>query len=85
MEGAPFLAYGPIYRFLPGFRDFAVFEKINRFLYTFLDGCYREGVWALARAQIPLLYIKLCIYRGWQASHRKCAISDIAIISARTR
>ena len=32
---------------------------------------------------IPLLYIKLCIYRGWQASHRKCAISDIAITSAR--
>ena len=28
-------------------------------------------------------YIKLCIYRGWQASHRKCAISDIAITSAR--
>ena len=28
-------------------------------------------------------YIKHCIYRGWQASHRKCAISDIAIISAR--
>ena len=34
---------------------------------------------------IPLLYIKLCIYRGWQAvtAHRKCAISDIAITSAR--
>ena len=32
---------------------------------------------------VSLLYIKLCIYRGWQASHRKCAISDIAITSAR--
>ena len=28
-------------------------------------------------------YIKLYLYRGWQASHRKCAISDIAITSAR--
>ena len=39
-----------IYRVLPGFREFAVFEKIKRFLYFFLDGRYREGVRALARA-----------------------------------
>ena len=41
-----------IYRFLPGFREFAVCEKSKRFLYIFLDGCYIEGVRALARAQI---------------------------------
>ena len=41
-----------IYRVLPGFRGFAVFEKIKRFFILFLDGRYREGVRALARAQI---------------------------------
>ena len=41
-----------IYRVLPGFREFAVFEKSKRFFYIFLDGCYIEGVRALARAQI---------------------------------
>ena len=41
-----------IYRFLPGFREFAVFEKSKQFFYIFLDGCYIEGVRALARAQI---------------------------------
>ena len=41
-----------IYRVLPGFREFAVFEKSKRFFYFFLDGCYIEGVRALARAQI---------------------------------
>ena len=43
----------------------------------------RVGQGACQHPNIPLLYIKLCIYRGWQASHRKCAISDIAITSAR--
>ena len=41
-----------IYRVLPGFREFAVFEKIKRFFYIFFDRCYIEGVRALARAQI---------------------------------
>ena len=41
-----------IYRFLPGFREIAVFEKSNRFSILFLDGRYRKGVRALARAQI---------------------------------
>ena len=46
-----------IYRVLPGFREFAVFEKSKRFFYIFfLDGYYIEGVRALARAQI---YYKL--------------------------
>ena len=44
-----------IYRVLPGFREFAVFEKIKRFFILFLDGRYREGVRALARAQLYLL------------------------------
>ena len=33
-----------IYSVLPGFREFAVFEKIKRFFILFLDGRYREGV-----------------------------------------
>ena len=42
-----------IYRFLPGFREFAFFEKSKRFFYNFfLDRCYIEVVRALARAQI---------------------------------
>ena len=41
-----------IYRVLPGFREIPVFEKSNRFFILFLDGRYREGVKALARAQI---------------------------------
>ena len=44
---------------------------------------YRGVQGACQHPNIPLLYIKLCIYRGWQASHRKCAIYDIAITSAR--
>ena len=41
----------------------------------------------LATGKLPapkytVAYIKLYLYRGWQASHRKCAISDIAITSA---
>ena len=45
-----------IYRFLPGFREIAVFEKGKRFFKFFLDGRYRKGVRALARAQIYSLY-----------------------------
>ena len=53
-----------IYRVLPGFREFAVFEKIKRFFIIFLDGCYIEGVRALARAQIYIVvYRVLSIYR----------------------
>ena len=47
-----------IYRVLPGFREFAVFEKSKRFFILFLDGRYREGIKALTRAQI---YVVLCI------------------------
>ena len=62
-----------IYRVLPGFREFAVFEKSERFLRKvsdfstfFLDECYIEGVRALARAQIFredafVSYIKLSV------------------------
>ena len=53
-----------IYKVLPGFREFAVFDnkkKTNRFFYTFLDGRYKEGVRALARAQI-YIYISIGIY-----------------------
>ena len=50
-----------IYRFLPGFREIAFFEKSKRFFILFLDGRYREGVRALARAQIIYRYI-LYIY-----------------------
>ena len=65
-----------IYRVLPGFREFAVFEKSKRFFYIFLDGCYIEGVRALARAQICMYivaYIAARIYRGWHES-QECAI-----------
>ena len=41
-----------MYRFLPGFREIAVYGKSNRFFILFLDERYREGVRALARAQI---------------------------------
>ena len=44
---------------------------------------YKGVQGACQHPNVSLLYIKLCIYRGWQASHRKCAISDIAITSAR--
>ena len=47
-----------IYRFLPGFREIAVFEMNNRF-FIFLDGRYRDqGVKALAKVQ---MYILVCI------------------------
>ena len=45
------------YRVLPGFREFAVFEKSKRFFILFFGWALqreREGVRALARAQIPL-------------------------------
>ena len=42
-----------------------------------------RGLGCLPAPKYTVAYIKLCIYRGWQASHRKCAISDIAITSAR--
>ena len=61
-----------IYRFLPGFREFAFFEKSKRFVILFLDGRYREGVRALARAQI-VAYIAARIYRGWHES-QECTI-----------
>ena len=63
-----------IYRVLPGFREFAVFEKSKRFFYIFLDECYIEGVRALARAQMYIVaYIAARIYRGWHES-QECAI-----------
>ena len=58
-----------IYRVLPGFREFAVFEKSKRFFYIFLDGCYIEGVRALARAQISSLTSQH-VYIGAGTSHR---------------
>ena len=48
-----------LYRFSPGFREIAVFEKSKRFFILFFDGRYREGIRALARAQI---YICVSIY-----------------------
>ena len=41
-----------IYRVLPGFREFAVFEKIKRFFILFFGWALQRGVRALARAQI---------------------------------
>ena len=43
-----------IYRVLPGFREFAVFEKIKRFFYIFFDRCYIEGVISDTKAELVL-------------------------------
>ena len=52
-----------IYRVLPGFREFAFFEKSKRFFYNFfLDGCYIERGRALARAQIYSGSIQSFVY-----------------------
>ena len=50
-----------IYRVLPGFREFAFLRKVSDFSTFFLDGCYIEGVRALARAQI-YIYIYTFVY-----------------------
>ena len=64
-----------IYRFLPGFHEIAVFEKVIDFFILFLDGRYREGVRALARAQISSLYYNFFsssqhVYIGAGTIHR---------------
>ena len=62
-----------IYRFLPGFREFAVFEKSKRFFYIFFGWVLHRGGQGPGKGPNIVAYIAARIYRGWHES-QECAI-----------
>ena len=69
-----------VYRFLPGFREFAVFEKSKRFFYIFFGWVLHRGgqgpgkgpnMYVCMYTMILPLHFSVPIYSPWQKKKKK--------------